>query len=458
MRRSSFAGPLFLILIGFAFLIHQISPQFDIPDLFAHYWPYLLICWGTLQVIEILFRASRGEPIPTNGVSGGAWFAVVLICLFGLATFEFRRPNTWWHRANFISGVEMFGQEHDYTVPTVQKSIGSAPRIVIERFRGDAKIVGNAGNDLVLTGHKTVRSYDPADADRANRDTPVEVLVTGNTVTIRCHQDNSGNRIRVTTDLELNVPKGASVEATGTVGDFEITSLTGDVDISIDNAGVRLQNIDGNVKLDTRKSDMVHCADVKGTVDLRGHGSDVELNKIAGQVSIEGDYKGTLSLRDLAKPVRVQNARTQLNVQQVPGQIRLDRGSLNVEDVVGPVKVNTRATDVVLSGFTDGLDLTVDKGDVDLKPSRTSLGKMTVHTRAGNIDLTLPRSASFNLDAETSRGEIDNECGDELREQTRGRGAHLDGNVGAGPSLHVTTDRGDITVRKTEVVAAGPKV
>ena len=74
----------------------------------------------------------------------------------------------------------------------------------------------------------------------------------------------------------------------------------------------------------------------EGAVTLRGHGSDVELEKIAGQVTINGDYNGTVSLRDVAKPVRVENMRTEMDVQQIAGEIRLDRGSLNVQNVVGP--------------------------------------------------------------------------------------------------------------------------
>ena len=256
-------------------------------------------------------------------------------------------------------------------------------------------------------------------------------------------------RTPVTTDLDISVPKGASIEATGTRGDFDISSITGDVDITSENAGARLQDIDGNVKIDTRRSDLVRCTDVKGTVDLRGHGADVELNKIAGQVTVSGDYSGTVSLRELAKPVRVENMRTQLEAQQIPGEIRLDRGSLSVQNVVGPMKLTTQSTDVSMDGFSNGIELTVEKGDIDLRPGRLPLGKMTVHTRSGNIELALPESATFALTASTDHGEIDNEFGEALKEQTQGRGARLEGTVGSGPDVNLVTDRGTITVRKS---------
>lgn len=455
--RGSIAGPLILIVIGLLFLLHTISPSFPIADIVAQYWPFLLIAWGIIQLIEISIRALRGVPLPVSGISVGGWFLVLLICFAGFTTFEVRRPDSWWRRVGFEHGVEVFGEEHDYTVNNIQRDVGRAPRVVIEAFRGDANIEGNDGTELTVSGHKLIRALDPNEADRANQETPVEVLIEGNTVTIRCNQTKSGLRTPVTTNLDLSVPRGASIEASGTAGDFDVSSLAGDVNINSDNGGMRLQDIQGNVNLETRRSDLVRCTDVKGTINLRGHGSDVELVKVDGQVIISGDYDGTVSLRELAKPIRIENLRTELNVQQLPGEIRLDRGNLSIQNAVGPVKLSTHATDVNVEGFSDGLELVVDKGDIDLTPARLPLGKMVVHTRSGNIELALPQTATFALTASTDHGEIDNQFGDALKERTQGRGARLEGAIGTGPDLTLTTDRGSITVRKSSPEEAPPK-
>jgi DUF4097 and DUF4098 domain-containing protein YvlB len=456
--RGSITAPLVLIAVGVLFLIHAISPSFRIAELVAQYWPFILIFWGVIQLIEISLRTLSGGPIPINGVSGGAWFLVILICLIGLTAHEVRRPDTWWRRTGWERGVQAFGEEHDYALQTVQKSVGKAPHVVIESFRGDAKIVGTDGSDLSVGGHKAIRSFDVHEADRANGQSPVEVLVQGNTIIVRCNQEKASARTPVTTDLDISLPKGSSIEATGQVGDFDISSVSGGVDISSDNAGVRLQDLDGSVKIDTRRSDLIRCTNASGAVDLRGHGGDVELTKIAGQVTISGNYTGTVSLRDLAKPLRVENMRTELDAQQVPGEIRLDRGSLTLQNVVGPLRLITRATDVSLDGFSNGLEITVDKGDVDLRPGKLPLGKMVVHTRSGNIELALPQTAAFALTASTDHGEIDNQFGETLKERTQGRGARLEGAVGSGPDVNLTTDRGSITVRKASGESGPAKV
>jgi DUF4097 and DUF4098 domain-containing protein YvlB len=265
---------------------------------------------------------------------------------------------------------------------------------------------------------------------------------------IRCNQDRANSRTPVTTYLEISVPKGASVEATGIRGDFDISTIHGDVDLTSENAGVRLEDIGGNAKVETRRSDLIRCVNVAGTVDLRGHGEDVELTKIAGQVTINGDYTGTISLHDLAKPVRVEDMRTQLEIQQVPGEVRLDRGSLSLQNIVGPVRLSTHATDVQVDGVTNDVSMEIDKGDVELRPAHLPLGKLNIRTRSGNIEVALPESAGFALNANTDRGEIDNEFGDSLRQQMQGRGARLEGSVGSGPEVVLNTGRGSITVRK----------
>ncbi len=456
--RGSVTGPILLIAIGVLFLIHALSPSFRIGELLIQYWPFLLIFWGVIQLIEISIRFMTGRAIPVNGISGGGWFLVVLICIAGLTSYEVRRPDTWWRRAGWERGVEAFGEGHDYPIASLQRTVGKTPHIVLESFRGDAKIVGTDGTDLIVGGHKTVRAFDDHEADRANTQTPVEIVMQGDTVVVRCNQDRAGSRTPVTTNLDISLPKGSTIQATGQVGDFDISAVSGNLDISSDNAGVRLQDIGGNLKLDTRRSDVIRCTNVNGTIDLRGHGADVELTKIAGQVTISGDYTGTISLRDLAQPVRVESMRTELAAQQVPGEIRLERGNLNVQNVVGPLRLTTRATDVSLDGFSNGLELTVDKGDIDLRPGRVPLGKIVVHTRSGNIELALPQTASFALSASTDHGEIDNEFGEALKQRTEGRGARLEGSVGTGPDVNLTTDRGSITVRKATAEAAADKV
>ena len=452
--RGSITGPLILIALGFFFLIHAIQPEFPVSHIIARYWPYLLIVWGFLALLEVSFRSILGRPIPVNGISGGGWFAVVLICLAGLTLFQIDRPNAWWHGTDWSRGFDTaFGEEHSYPIPGENKATGSKPHIVLEDFRGVVKITGNDGSSVTVDGEKRVRAMKTSAADQTNIRTPVELIERGNDLIVRCNQNAAIANTVVSTNLNISVPRGASLDASGSGDDFSASSLTGNVNIQSNNSAVRLEDIGGNASIETHRSDLLRCVNVRGSLDIHGHGSDVELTKVAGQVTINGNYTGTLSLHDLSGPVHVRNVRMEIQAQQIPGELKLDRGSLDGQGLVGPIRVVAHSTDITLRNCSNEMELSVDRGDVELTPVHLPLGKMTVHSGSGNIELTLPTSATFALAASTGHGEVENEFGDALKEQTTGRGARLDGSLGSGPEVTLTTGRGSVTVRKSSDTA-----
>ena len=65
----------------------------------------------------------------------------------------------------------------------------------------------------------------------------------------------------------------------------------------------------GNVRMDVSRSDLIRAMDVKGRIDLQGRGSDVELENIAGQVTISGSFSGSLNFKNLAKPLQFEGTR-----------------------------------------------------------------------------------------------------------------------------------------------------
>ena len=178
----------------------------------------------------------------------------------------------------------------------------------------------------------------------------------GDRLLIRTNQDRRPHNQRVSDDLEVTVPRGMTIEARGRTGDFEVSDIKGDIELVTDRADVRIARIGGNARLEVGRSEVVRAVDVKGKIDLQGRGSDVELENIQGQVTINGSYMGTLEFKNLAKPLQFEGARnTELHVQAIPGRISMDLAGVTGSGLTGPMRLVTRSRDIKLEQFTQSL-------------------------------------------------------------------------------------------------------
>jgi hypothetical protein len=449
MRRGSVIGPLILIGLGVLFLFRNLWPDIPLVELISRFWPFLLIAWGAIRLIEILFWSVTGRPLPRNGVSGGEWALIFVICIVGATMYTAHNAPSWFpSRSAWRRVVLPMGESYDYTLAAVEKPCAKNCRIVIESFRGNAKITGTADMTVKASGQETMRSFQQADAESAYKQTPLELIQQGDQIIVRTNQDKVSDRVQPTAELDISVPDGSSIEAHGRYGDFDVQNINGNVNINSDNAGVRLENLGGNVQIETRASDTIRAVNVKGGVELKGRGDDVELQNIAGLVTVNGVYVGEIQLSNLAQPLRWEDPLNSMDCEKLPGRVRMSRGDFTGNNIIGPIRLKAHSSDVQLSEFTQALDLTVDRGDIDLKPGK-NLPKMEVRTRSGDIDLALPVGSKFDLRASTEHGEADNDYGDPLRDQEAGHGgATIAGSTGAGPQLRLETGRGSVTVRK----------
>lgn len=437
MRRRSFAGPLLLVAIGGLFLWRNIHPEAPIFDLVSTYWPFALIAWGLVRLIEVV--ALRDSRYP--GLTGGEIALVILVSMAGLGLFEV-------HRHGVQLTPNIFGEEFDYPIAE-RASAAGVKRIVFDNPRGSLRITGGDTQEIAVSGHRLIRAYTRADADRTNGNMHIEFSQEGDRLFVRSHQDRAPGDQRVANDLEVTVPRGAALEARGQNGDFDISDTGGEIDLASSRGDVRLVRVGGNVRLEIGRSGMIHAEDIKGSLDLRGNGSDIELQNVAGQVTIEGAYMGSLGFKNLAKPLRFEGTHgTELRVEGVPGAISMDLGEFTAQNLIGPVRLVTQSRDIRLENFTESLELDTQRGDVELEPAHSPLPKIEAHSRVGRIDLVLPEKAAFQLQATAERGEATNDFGPSVQKQVLGTTATLKATVGDGPLIRITADHGSVSVRK----------
>jgi hypothetical protein len=395
MRRASFVAPLLLIGIGVVFLIRNIYPDIPLLEYLSRFWPWLLIAWGALRVVEVVLWKAQERPLPPSGVSGGEWLLILFICVFGgglHAAHGFANGN--WPGQIRVDGMDFFGEPFEYPVD-VQKISAPNAHIILENFRGDARISGGDNAILKVTGKRIVRTMRREEAERANTASTIEITGDAGNLVIRTSQESRGDARRVTYNLEIAVPKGAQVEIRGQGGDLNVEDLAGVV-LNSERGDVRLKNISG-----------------PSTINLR-----------RGDVHIEAAH--------------------------LAGQMEVSSGDVEASDLSGPVKISARSGDIKISRVTGALDVDVTRGDLELNPGAIT-GPIHAHSRSGDISLALPPSAQFSVEASTSNGDVSNDFSS-VKTDTNGRRGSLHGTVGTGPSVDLRTERGDIALRKASDV------
>jgi DUF4097 and DUF4098 domain-containing protein YvlB len=444
VRPRSITGPLILLAIGVFFLINNVRPDLISLARLADYWPFLLIGAGVIGLIEVLFHASRGAAIPPRPIAGAGIVWIILIGLF----IAFASRNGDFRFGRFGSpGVSVFGSDYDYDVNAAESPRG-VTRIVLDNLRGNLSIKGEDTGDIKVTGRKTIRAFSHNDADRANQQSQVHVERHGDQLFIRTDDFTGPRMMQISTDLDITVPRGISVESRGRAGDLTIDDVDGPVDISAGRGDIRLSQIAQDVKIESSRSGDIHVTGIKGGVDLQGRGGDLQLDDIAGPVTVNGEYGGTLEFHALAKPMHFNSSRTEFQLEGVPGTVTMDLGNLKLENASGPVHFRTGVRDIEATDVANALDLNVDRGDIHVTVNKTPVPKIDVHTRNGDISLALPEKAEFQIDGSATQGDISNEFGGGLYNQSNGRTSTIRGRVGNGPSINVVTDRGNVSIRK----------
>ena len=127
--------------------------------------------------------------------------------------------------------------------------------------------------------------------------------------------------------------------------------------------------------------------------------------------------------------------------------IRDHRSEIEVADLAGALDIDTHAGKVKVARLSGPLQLTTHRGDATIEFAHFS-GGSSVDTHAGTIQLLLPRNTGFQLDADTDRNaSLSTDFAVMTRTEGR-KSSSVHGAVnGGGPTLKITSHRGEIQIR-----------
>jgi DUF4097 and DUF4098 domain-containing protein YvlB len=303
-------------------------------------------------------------------------------------------------------------------------------------------------NQMHVQAHLVTYAANDRSARRSLDALAPQLEVNGQNVTLRSANVNGGRA-----DVTIEVPKGNSVSINAGHGDVTLEGLAGDTTVNAGRGDVKADNLQGGLQARMGKGDFeAHM--LSGGLTLQGRLDDVSISDVQGRVGLDGDFFGDTSLAHITAPVHFHSSRTDVAVIRLPGALSIDSGDLQLNDAAGPVRISTSAKDVTCTGISG--DLRLEDGDGDISVNVASpLGDADIHNRNGDISLSVPRKAGFELQATARTGDIDSKLS--LPVTSAGEGHSLTGKVGAGgPRLQLMADHGDIQINLVDIEPPSP--
>lgn len=453
-RHRSIAGPVVLILLGIVLLLAK-TGVFAWPMLFvwfAQYWPVLLILWGVIKLAEYYHARSAGY-VP-SGIGAGGILLLVLLIMLGMSASVGEKVN--WNALGDEMQMDkgndfpLFGNHYEYT-DQAEHVMAPGDTVRISNSRGDIVVKTGTTDKLTVTVKKHVGAENQSDADKINQATHPVITAEGHTLTVAVSATNVSGHVNpfagpsLHADLEIELPRKAAMEITTQHGDVKIDGRDGDVNITDTHGDISVTDVNGDVKLTMNHGD-ANINQVKGNAEITGHASDVTMSDVSGTVSLSGDFFGDTTLSKIGKAVRFTSSRTTMEIGALAGELKMDSGDLTVRSASGGFRIHTRSKDLHLEDLSGDVEVQNSNADVELHAGK--LGNVTIDNRRGPIQVYLPEPAAFELNASTHGGEIHSDFGEVKIESSNDR-AKGSGSVGNnGRKLQLTSEHGDIDIRK----------
>jgi len=450
-RRGSIFWALTLIGVGAIFLWENFNPAVHPWQVIAKFWPILIIFWGFSKLIDYVQARAHPETVPPPLFSASEVILLVLILVLGtLVSKIVLRPWQQWPAsmgwdADDEGFTGLFMNSYTYT-QTFSQQVRAQPRLLVVDRRGDVEV--HASDQTTMDGvvKKTVWAPSEDDAQKLSNQVKIEIVQEAGRYLVQTNLDSlpgGGHNVRL--DYTLRVPYATSTEVTVEHGDAILDGLKAEQVITARHGDVHVTNVEGLVRL-TRGSGMTEVRDLKGSLEVEGRGSDVDISGVTGTASINGEFSGDMDFRDIKQTLHFKSSRTEMTAQKLTGRLNMEIGSLELNGIDGPFEISTRQKDITLTDFKHSVKITDTNGDVDLRTSTPPIHPINVELKKGEIELNLPSSSSFQIDASSPHGEV--ECdfsGPNLKITRAGDNPTISGTLGKGePPIRLNTEYGTI--------------
>jgi DUF4097 and DUF4098 domain-containing protein YvlB len=460
LRRGSMVGPLVLLALGVVLLLEQMGRLSWAQSLawYARWWPVVLIVAGVILLLEWLLDQQRQEetglPRTTHVLGAGVVFLLILLACVGWSARWTESGAAWKHRyiGHDLGGLDrVFGQARE-SDDSLSYALPRGATLVVHDPWGAVSVTGSSDDGQVhVSVHKEVYAWRDSDAEAREQQMQPTFSAQGSNLMLDVHGVEQGQA-----DLTIEVPRTTPVAVNADHGDVHVSELHAPVTIASRAGDLDLSGIDGTVTAHINNDDAsVTARSLTGAFTLEGRAGDISLSNIDGPVMLQGDFFGTTHAEQINGPLRFETSRTHFATARVDGELDVESGDLQGNRLFGPVTLSSRDRTIELDDVAGPVKVSNRNGAVTVT-SAAPLGPVEIENEHGSVDLGLPGSSGFVLDAQTHDGDMENDFG--LATQGNDEQHQLAGTIGGGGAkIRVATSDGDVTIRKSIEPPVPPK-
>jgi hypothetical protein len=462
-RRPSLLGALLWLGLGITFLLYNFGKGPDWLLQFRYFFPALLILLGVGKIIDFFLKEDA------VAVRFGELVLLIFVFLIGALITKIHSGSSFSFFQNLPSEIESFFHSPEFTFTDESTyPFDSQSLISIDNSYGSVSVYPGTDREIRVRLKKVIYS-DESRAKTIAGEIHLETdsnaasdSKSGRVFVIRTNRYALDTKnYRVNTDMEILVPKNSPLQIKNKAGEIRIAHINGNLDLGTSYKPIDVQDCNGKFNISARYT-QCHLTNLIGDVDIKSEFSQVEVFDLDGKLAISSnqsnltingvakpvviDARGSnmrveklkdslkiktdhanLDLSDIASEVALETRYASLTLKAVKGNITINSDSdrINAEnidgrflvrahgswiqasDMRGPVDIQTSLNQAVVKNFSDSCSVVNEGGIISVSAKTLGKGAINLKNQTGGIDLFLPESSDFEIDALAKNGKVE---------------------------------------------------
>jgi hypothetical protein len=275
------------------------------------------------------------------------------------------------------------------------EALAKEGRVTIANISGSIAVKSWAKDEVLIEATKVANASSLDKAKENAALVKIEVTKSGNILQVETKYPERSRNLNVSVNYELTIPAGASIKVRNTSGSVNANGIGGAFEGNVTSGNLTVVQVGGGVDCKVTSGRII-IQDVAGDVDIKGISGGIEVTKVKGRVDVE-TTSGHITLKDIS------------GAKSVRAHLTSGRVSYDGEILAG--------------------------------------GKYDFEAFSGGVDVTLPASAAFDLEAQSFSGHVNSDFAITMQGTVSSKEIRGVVNNG-GASLRLKTFSGSINLKK----------